>query len=268
MNKKLLVALLLPLMLMPLVSFGYAHWSDSVTKKYKLRPGTVEIHIIQWHIDKCTSYDANCNGVVIGDEIQIIPIYDDDNQTIDLWIKADPIFPCWELEFKMLIHVKGRLAVRFEKPEIVFGGPYAEDPCFAPVVDGTEYNWSAQEFPGIPWFEYLTRMYKHNDAVYGDETDPTTHPNGPPCYDKSHYDQAAAPTEWRYKPCESILIWQYLHLRQEALPDWPAERLQKYLECHWLRIDFEIEATHEVIPIPWGSVGEEYPTDWEPYRDP
>lgn len=265
MNKKLLTALIIPLMLMPLMSFGYAHWTDTVTKKYKLRPGTVEIHIIQWHVDRTTAYDANCNGTIIGDELQIIPVYDEDDQVIDLHIKADPIFPSWMLEFKMLIHVKGRLAVRFEEPKIVFAGPFPDDPKFDPILATDpgyiEYNHTAQEFPGIPWFEYKSLMFKHDDTTW-----PHT-PDEKPCYDKSHYTIPASPTEFRYKPCDSIMIKQYLHLKQEVLPDWPEERLQKFLSCHWLRIDWEIEAVNEVGPE-WGSWGEEYPVDWEPYTDP
>ena len=259
MNKKLYAALILPLMLMPLVSFGYAHWTDTVTKKYKLRAGTVEIEIIQWHIDKCTSYDCNCNGILVGDEIQVIPVYDN-GQVIDLWIKADPIFPCWELEFKMLVHVKGRLAVRFEEPTIVFDGPFETDPCFAPIVGGIPYNWTAKEFPGVPWFEYKCLLFKHDD---------TTYPDCPaPCYDKGHYTVSASPTEFRYKPCECIMVKQYLHLKQ-AVPDtiYTEEYLQEMLSCKWLRIDFEMEARNEV-GSDWGSVGEEYPTDWVPYEDP
>jgi hypothetical protein len=265
MNKKLLTALILPLMLLPMVSFGYAHWTDTVTKKYKLRPGTVEIHIIQWHIDSTTAYDANCNGVLLGDEIQVIPVFDQDDQVIDLWVKADPIFPSWHLEFKMLVHVKGRLAVRFEQPEIVFAGPFPEDPCFKPIEPTdpgyAEYDYQDQGFPGMPWFEYKTQMYAHDDFTFPHTADEK------PCYDKSHYTILAAPTEFRYKPCDSILIVQYLHLKQEVLPDWPQERLQEYLSCHWLRLDWEIEAVNEV-GLPWGSVGEEYETDWVPYVDP
>ena len=266
MNKKLLTALILPLFLLPLVSFGYAHWTDSVTKQYKLRPGTVEIHVIQWHVDSTTAYDMNCNGVVIGDELQIIPVYDDHDppEVIGVQIKADPIFPSWHLEFKMLIHVKGRLAVRFEEAQIALAGPFPEDPCFEPIMETdpgyVEYDYAAQEFPDVPWLEYKTKMFKHDDFTYPHTADEK------PCYDKSHYTIPAAPTEFRYKPCDSILIVQYLHLKQEA-EGWPQERLQKYLSCHWLRIDWEIEAVNEVGPE-WGSWGDEYPTDWEPYVDP
>jgi len=251
MNKKL-VALLIPLMLISMASFGYAHWSDSVTKKYKLHSGTVEIDIIQWHIDKCTSYDVNCNKEVYGDEIQVFPIKDPTGQVIDLHILADPIFPCWELEFKMLVHNKGRLAVRFEKPTIVFKGPYdaGVDPCWDPITGGIDYDWDKKEFPGIPWFEYICLMYKHDD---------TTYPTCPkPCTDKSHYTIPADPTEYRYKPCECIMIKQWLHLKQAALPDWPETRLQEYLQCRYLRIDFEIKAINEV-GTEWGSVGQTYP---------
>jgi hypothetical protein len=269
MNKKLLIVLLLPLMLLPMVSFGYAHWTDTVTKRYKLRPGTVEIHIIQWHVDYTTSYDANCNGEILGDELQIMPVYDDHDppEVIGVNILADPIFPCWELEFKMLIHVKGRLAVRFEEPKIVMAGPYPDNPCFAPIDPNdpyyVEYDYVNQEFPGIDWFDYYCSMWKHNDALYGDECDLTSHPDGCPCYDKSHYDVLANPTEFRYKPCECLMIKQYMHLKQ-ASPTMPQDRLQEFLSCHWLRIDFEIEAINEV-GMPWGSVGEEYPSNWVPY---
>jgi hypothetical protein len=263
MNKKLLTALILPLMLLPMVSFGYAHWTDTVTKQYKLRPGTVEIHIIQWHVDKTTSYDMNCNGYFIGDELQIVPVWDDADppQVVGLMIKADPIFPCWELELKVLIHVKGRLPVRFTAPKAVFAGPYPTDPCFDPIETTdpgyVEYDFQNQEFPGIPWFTYNCLMFKHDEDITGCPA---------PCYEKSHYMTPAAPTEFRYKPCESILIWQYMHLKQQVLPEWPQERLQEYLSCHWLRIDWQIEAENEVGPDS-GSWGEEYPFDWEPYQD-
>jgi hypothetical protein len=267
MNKKLLTALLIPIMLLPLISFGYAHWTDTVEKRYKLRPGTVEIHIIQWHIDWCTSYDCNCNGEVLGDELQIVPQCDDKGEVIGLWIQADPIFPCWELELKMLVHVKGRLAVRFPAPKITFDGPFEDDPCFDPIVGGIEYDWDDKEFPGIDWFTYVCTMWKHNDAVYGDECDPTTHPNGCPCYDKSHYDQSAGPTAFRYKPCECIMIKQYMHLKQES-PTMTPEELQKLISCKWLRIDFELEAINEV-GIGWDSEGATYPGDWTgPYEAP
>jgi hypothetical protein len=258
MNKKLLTALILPLMLLPLMSFGYAHWTDTVTKQYKLRPGTVEIHIINWHVDSTTAYDMNCNGEVIGDELAIMPVYDDHDppEVIGLQVRADPIFPCWHLELKMLIHVKGRLPVRFTTPQALFAGPFPDDPCFEPLTDGIAYDYTEQEFPGIPWFEYQCLMYKH---------DKMADPCPKPCYDLTHYGTPAAPTEFRYKPCESIMIWQYMHLKQEVLPDWPKERLQEYLSCHWLRIDWEIEAINEVGPE-WGSYGEEYHYDWMPYE--
>lgn len=267
MNKKLLTALLIPIMLMPLVSFAYAHWTDTVTKKYKLRPGTVEIHIIQWHIDRTTAFDCNCNGDIIGDELQIIPIYDDHDppEVIDLHIKADPIYPSWMLELKMLVHVKGRLPVKFEEPTIVLAGPFPTDPCFDPILDTdpgyVEYDWDAQEFPGIPWLEYKCSYWKHDDTTY-----PHT-PDEKPCYIKDHYTIPAQPTEFVYKPCDSIMVKQYIHLKQAAPPEWPQEKLQEYLSCHWLRIDFEMEARNHAGDE-WGSVGEEYPTDWVPYVDP
>jgi hypothetical protein len=267
MNKKLLTALLLPLMLLPLMSFGYAHWGDTVEKRYKLRPGTVEVHIIQWHIDSCTSYDINCNGDILGDELQIVPQCDDAGEVISLWIQADPIFPCWELELKMLVHVKGRLAVRFTRPKIALAGPFPDDPCFDKINVNDPgyvlYDWVAQEFPGIPWLDYRCKMWAHDPLIShtADEL---------PCYDKSHYDNPTGPTDQRYKPCECVMIQQYIHLEQEALPDWPEDRLQEFLSCHWLRIDFEMEAENEVGQK-WGSPGYDatYPGDWvEPYYPP
>ncbi len=54
MNKKF-VALLVPLLMLPMISFAAAHWYDNITKQYKLHAGTLCVEISKWHVDGTTS---------------------------------------------------------------------------------------------------------------------------------------------------------------------------------------------------------------------
>jgi hypothetical protein len=63
-NKKLLVALLLPMFFVPMMSFGYAHWTDKVRKQIRLHAGTVEIDIPWWHVDALYTFDVDCDDDV------------------------------------------------------------------------------------------------------------------------------------------------------------------------------------------------------------
>lgn len=49
-NHKLYSAILIPLLLIPMAGFGYAHWTDSVTKQIKLHVGCFEAEIKTYKI--------------------------------------------------------------------------------------------------------------------------------------------------------------------------------------------------------------------------
>jgi len=218
MNRKI-AALLLPLLIMPLIGFAYAHWTDSVTKQYKLRFGTVEIEIYSWHVDDIVAWDADSDGVVWGDEVVVTEVWDGDH-IVGLQIWASPVGPGFHLEFKMLVHNYGRLPVRIRAP-VWHIGLFSEDPCFDPLQENQ--TWL------LDYISYTTQYYRHN-SVYGDS-------HG--CYNASHYDLPVGPTQWVYEPCESVLIKQTIDFKQAIQDE------QDTFQCHYLRIDCTIEAEND-----------------------
>jgi hypothetical protein len=219
MNKKL-VALLIPLLIMPLVAFAYAHWTDSVYKKYKLRFGTVEIEIYSWHVDDIIAWDADSDGRIFGDEVVVTEVKDNDGHIIGLQIWASPIGPGFHLEFKMLVHNYGRLPVRIRTP-VWRIGLFKDDPYWDDLtVNQTEL---------LNYISYTTQYFRHN-SVYGDS-------HG--CYNATHYDISVGATQWVYEPCESVLIKQTIDFKEEI------QYKQSDFQCHWLRIDCMIEAEND-----------------------
>ena len=198
MNKKLLVALLLPMMMLPMTAFGYAHWTDRVTKQIKLHAGTVDVHIVQYHVDICNSYDVDCDGVVFGDEFKI-EVREYDGQVKEVLITADPVFPDWELEFKMLIHNKGRLIVDSHEHYWNWIGPEVADPCFLdqPTDDPATHYPDTQNVP--PGFVYVETLWLHDYSTF-----PAC--RGTLCLDKTHYQIPTSPTAYSLKPCECVML--------------------------------------------------------------
>lgn len=230
MNKKL-VALLIPLLMMPLVGFAYAHWYDSVTKNIKMHVGTVDIEIVQWHVDKTNTYDADCDGVIEGDELKIEEVWVDElgqRQLEGIRIAVDPIYPCWILEFKFIVHNKGRLVLEMSELESEWGwgGPYSTDPC-----------WGRETGAVPPGFQYTVKLYKHVEPIG------VTCPK--PCLDKTHYTLEVQPTTFHLKPCESILVYQYIHFLGQDYPQY---------QCNWFRLWYKI-GFREWIGPEWGSYG-------------
>jgi hypothetical protein len=216
MNKKF-AALLIPLLMLPMVSFAAAHWYDSILKQYKLKAGTVCVEITKWHVMGTTSYDANCNEEIFGDELIIENVWgeqcceeDIEKKVVGLQILADPIFPCWELTLEMFIHNKGSLSIKMDFPTVKFAGPFELDPCWDPIVDSME----------IPdYFQYWTKAYIwRQDIGEWVEVEPTT---------------------FVLKPCQVVRIVQYIHFIGQEYPE---------LQCHWFRLDVEYPF-FEYVPL-------------------
>jgi len=223
MNKKL-VALLIPLLLLPLVAFAYAHWTDSVFKQYKFRFGTVEAEVIKWHVDKVNIWDADSDGVIWGEEFNVTEILDktDKTEVIGLQISAAPVGPGFLLEFKMIIHNYGRLPIEVEAPLVNYSKLYTDDPCFGwiPLAD---------QVAKPDWLIYTTTYYAHNDSLH----------DGHGCYDPTHFTIVKEPTEKVYEPCESVMVKQYIEFNVQGHPE---------LQCHYFRIDV-------IIPLRNSSPG-------------
>ena len=207
MNKKLAL-LLIPLMLMPLAAFGYAHWTDSAKKNYYLHAGTVKTEIIWWHIEGTNTYDVDCDGVIYGDEIQILPVeeYDadlDEWEVVKLDIVVDPIYPSWFLDLEVIIHNKGRLAVKADEP----------------ILEWTLNNLTMPDkymnaTTGIPLFFQYEWHYYIWVADTWVEVEPTT---------------------MVVKPCEVLRVKEFIHFIGQDFPE---------LQCNWLDLHVEIPVFH------------------------
>jgi len=209
MNKKL-VALLIPLLLLPLVAFAYAHWTDSITKKYKFHFGTVEAEVKKWHVDECYTWDADSNTVVFGDEVNVTEVYDAEGELIGFLIVADPVGPGFVINFTMLIHNNGRLPLEVYAPIIKLSDLNTTDPCWYAFSNMT--TWPE-------WFVYTYKYYAHMTPGTKDD------------FNADHYTTKIEPTGRVYEPSECIKITQKIWLNVQGFPD---------LQCHWFKFFVEI----------------------------
>jgi hypothetical protein len=209
MNKKL-IALLIPLLLLPLFAYGYAHWTDSIVKKYKFRFGTVQVEVVKWHIDDVKAWDANSNGIIFGEEVNVTEVLDNDGELIGFEISADPVGPGFSINFTMLIHNKGRLPYEVYAPEINVSDLTSDDPDF------TDFT----PLPALPpWMTYTFDYLANQDL--------TAHND----FNASHYTQHVEPTELVYEPSQCLKITQKIDFFIQAYPE---------LQCHYFRIFVQI----------------------------
>lgn len=214
--------------LLPTIAFGYAHWTDKVRKQVKLHAGTVEVDIPWWHVDELWTTDVDCDDDVFSvypeepEEFHVIPVFIND-QLKEIRILADPIFPGWYVEFKFLIHNKGRLKVRSHahRVEWIMGGAPLEDPCWL------DLPWD-EPFPGgeiydtIPGILYVEELYLHSDDTCTDK----------PCLDPTHYGMPVSPTTYTLKPCQSVLVKEFITADIQEYPEY---------QCHYFRLTKELE---------------------------
>lgn len=209
MNRKF-VLLLIPLLMLPMAGFGVAHWTDTIKKNYYMRAGTVKTEIVWWHIEGTNTYDADCDGTIMGDEIQIIPVWEYDDELDEYEVKkldiiVDPIYPSWWLDLEIIIHNKGRLAIKADFPTFRWTGP--QDNRLDDIDTPDMY---IDPDTGIPYFfQYRWEYYVWQAGAWS-RTEPTT---------------------MVIKPCEYLRVKQYIHFIGQDYPE---------LQCHWFDLHVEI----------------------------
>jgi len=240
MNKKF-VALLIPLMLIPLISYGYAHFTDQVVKKYKVHVGSLEIDVTGFHVDKVIMPDVNQNDKIFDDEL-MIKIYENaDDCTWYVEIEANPITGGFILDTTMWLHNGGKLPFELHW-DVFWDGPHDEDPCFdapGPIRPLTEL--------AIPPWSFSMEIYKYHwnpDLGEYEKTGPW------------------APTETDYKPCDYIEVIQHINFEQPDPANPESMKWQKDWECKWIRLWVTFTAwdiTMEDESWTWGTLGTPVP---------
>jgi hypothetical protein len=240
MNKKLAM-LLIPLLLVPMASFAYAHYTDNVEKRYKIHVGSIVANMTYFHVDKLMTIDTNCNGIIWDDELNITIYEDPDTCTWYVLIAVNPIPPSFELDTTMKIHNVGKLPF-VAYWEVLWAGALDDDyyGCFE-GWDDTDDIWD--------WLAAYPATDPRNEPK--DNWNPTgTYPypgwyfeNGL-IYDINFWKDGvpAAPTGVTYHPCTNLTVTQNVTLLQPfATPtldpngDW-SDEWQKNIQCHWFLI--------------------------------
>jgi len=221
MNRKL-AALIIPLLLLPLVATGYAHFTDEVIKKYKIHVGSVYLNVTYFHVDYAKMPDVDNDGVIFGDELNIT-IYEAPDCRWYVLIEADPITGGFVLNTTMIMHNGGKLPFRLDW-DVKWDGPYPDDPCFD-IPPGK----SLATLPMPPW-SWAMQVYKRNaTGTYG----------------------PVGTTQEEYKPCDDIIVKQHVNFKQ---PD-PGTTWQKDWQCKWIKIWVTFKAMDEWVEVSswtWG----------------
>ena len=186
-NAKIITAILIPIMLMSIASYAYAHWTDSVTKKYKL------------HV-RCTQTKIKTNKVLTDwvDDKYITKIPSDDelsamDGSYTLQIRTNRACPGFDVWIGFMLHNQGALTERVYPPTFnVQTSP--------PNGVSLKYsNFTYGIFTGGAFTDYYAGINRKN---FRDKLDPNTGIVG-----KTPIDLPVV-----IEPCEKIVIWTYLKI--------------------------------------------------------
>ena len=171
-NSKILVALLVPILLISLSAYSYAHFTDSVVKKYKLH--------VRCFIVEIKSYKA-------------VSRYDDDliykyppDDLLEAWggttsisLSTDKAFPGWWVWVGLLIQNQGSFPANVTTPIFEISDPagvgvYTEEYFYGPYTHGDFVSVDHLVWGGIRW-----RDLEQYGAPPGNVTPPVLlEPNG------------------------------------------------------------------------------------------
>ena len=218
MNKKFAIALILPLLLVPLVSFAVAHNYDYVEKKYKLHVGTMAANITYFHVDYAKCMDKDNDGVILGDEINIT-IFEEDC-TWKAYIMVDPVSGGFVLNTTMTITNVGDLPWTVTWARAAGGywprwGNSTTDLCWDFEPTKIFPMW-----PSELWSWKITYQKTNSSGTY-----------------------PATPTEHKYKPGDNFTVIQHINMIQPST-DLEAELYKKIMGSWfyiWEIFTFETE---------------------------
>jgi len=186
-NAKIITAILIPIMLISITSYAYAHWSDSVTKKYKL-------HVL------CTQTKIKTNKVLTDwvDDKYIIKIPSDEelsemDGTYTLRISTNRACPGFDVWIGLMLHNQGAL------PERVYPPTFTVQTSPPNGVSYECSNFTYGIFSHGDFTDYYAGINRKN---FREKLDPNTGIVG-----KTPIDLPVV-----IEPCEKLVIWAYLKI--------------------------------------------------------
>lgn len=190
-NSKIVTGILIPMILISIASYGYAHWTDSVTKKYKL------------HV-QCTQTKIKTNKVLtdwVDDEYIIKVPSDEELSEMDgsysLSISTDRACPGFDVWIGLMLHNQNPvLSERVYAPTFTV----SQDP-----PDSVSYEFSSFTygiFSNGDFTDYYAASAGFNRKNFRSVLDPSEGIIG-----KTPIDLPVV-----IEPCHKLVIWTYLKL--------------------------------------------------------
>lgn len=186
-NAKIVTAILIPIILMSIASYGYAHWTDSVTKKYK-------IHV------RCTYTKIKTNKVLTDwvDDKFITKIPSDTeleatDGTYALSISTNQACPGFDVWIGLMLHNQGFL------PERVYPPTFSVTAHPPNSVSYKYSNFTYGIFSEGDFTNYYGRINRQN---FRDLLKP----------DVGLVGETPIYLPQVIKPCEKLVIWIYIEL--------------------------------------------------------
>ena len=167
-NTKLFAAILVPMLLIPLAGFGYAHWTDSVTKQIKFHVGYVDATIKSY---KCLS-EFNDDSIKREPPEDKVPA--EGTKTIRIWTES--AFPGWWVWIGLLIQNQGPFPVKVDIPEynVTMVPPNSVEYTTEEYFYGPYTNQGWQTAKETVWDHVTWKYLKENGAPPGNVTSPIT----------------------------------------------------------------------------------------------
>jgi len=202
-NHKLITALLIPMLLIPMAGFGYAHWTDSVTKQIKMHVGCFEVEIKTYKI--LSPWD---------DELIERWPSDDELEAMDgtstIWFSTH-IFPGWYAWVGFIIQNQGMFPARVDAPTYEVEDPNNIWTWF--IHDEYYYGpWPRNDVPKGIYDHVFVQSKKHlGEPLPPNAVPPPPPGNVPPPIYLEVYNEIAGPTSK-----DSMVMWIFLKLREDC----------------------------------------------------
>jgi hypothetical protein len=196
-SAKIVTAILIPMLLMSVASYAYAHWTDSVNKRYKL------------HV-RCTYTDIKTNKVLTDwvDDKDITKIPSDEelsemDGSYVLEVRTHLGSPGFDVWIGMMLHNQGSLPERVYPPTFIV----ETSPPHGISIESTNFTYGI--FSGGEFTEYYAGINRKN---FREKLDPNTGIVGEtskdPAHTPTHGMERSLPLV--IEPCQKIVIWTYL----------------------------------------------------------
>lgn len=213
-NHKLITAILIPLLLIPMAGFAYAHWTDSVTKQIKMHYRCFEVEIKTYKILSPWD-DELIDRWPPDDELEAM----DGTSTIEF---STHIFPGWYAWVGFIIQNQGAFPAWIDAPTYEVTDPnniwdwfIRNEYYYGQIIDGTSYGWPRNDVPkGIYDHVFVQSTKQLGKPLPPNAVPPPPQDDVPPPIYLEIYNEIAGPTSK-----DSMVMWIFLQLD----PNCPSE---------------------------------------------